>query len=255
MQFATLVDRPELAARINDFPAGVAEFLYHDPVSAAMYDDVVAAYPEFTIVAVDPADPDVPVAKMCTLPFSWAADPARTLPPGGYDHVVLSAAGNRLVGRRGNLVSAVEAMVQPAMRGRGISKMMLAEVCRNTVRLGYDALVAPVRPNRKHEHPDLPMASYLALRRDDGLPVDPWLRVHLAAGARVVGVAPRSMIITGTLAEWRSWTGLPFDLPGPVLVPEALVPVHCDPANDVATYVEPNVWVHHSLQHLERTSP
>jgi hypothetical protein len=60
-------------------------------------------------------------------------------------------------------------------------------------------------------------------------------------------VAPRSTTITGSLADWRSWTGLPFDATGPVSVPEALVPVFCDLDRDVATYVEPNVWVHHRL--------
>jgi hypothetical protein len=83
--------------------------------------------------------------------------------------------------------------------------------------------------------------------RDDGLPADAWLRIHVRAGARIVKVAPRSMTIPGTLAEWRDWTGLPFDTPGPVVVPGALVPVHCDPAQDMAVYVEPNVWVWHEL--------
>jgi hypothetical protein len=32
-----------------------------------------------------------------------------------------------------------------------------------------------------------------------------------------------------------------------VIVPEALVPVHCDAEHDHAVYVEPNVWVEHAL--------
>ena len=42
-------------------------------------------------------------------------------------------------------------------------------------------------------------------------------------------------------------TGLPFDVTGPVVVPGALVPVHCDVDQDHAVYVEPNVWVHHRI--------
>ena len=34
---------------------------------------------------------------------------------------------------------------------------------------------------------------------------------------------------------------------GDVIVPEALVPVHCDAEHDHAVYVEPNVWVEHVL--------
>ncbi|MCD6639370.1 MAG: N-acetyltransferase, partial [Nocardioides sp.] len=81
--------------------------------------------------------------------------------------------------------------------------------------------------------------------RDDGLPVDPWLRVHVRAGGRIDRVAPRSMVIPGTLEEWREWTGLPFDRTGPVEVPGALAPVLCDAEHGTAVYVEPNVWVRH----------
>ena len=57
----------------------------------------------------------------------------------------------------------------------------------------------------------------------------------------------RGMVIPGTLAEWRSSTGLPFDTSGPAVVPHALVPVHCDTVHDHAVYVEPAVWVHQRL--------
>src|SRR5205814_886324 len=176
-----------------------------------------------------PHAPDIPVAKLVTMPFTWDRDPARELPAGGYDAVLLAAARDALAGRRGNVVSALLAMVRPRLRGRGVSAQLLAAARRNTARLGYPALVAPVRPTRKHEHPEVPMERYAAWRRPDGLPADPWLRVHHRAGGRVVGIAPHSMTITGTLARWRGWTGLPFDSPGPVLVPGALVPVHCEP--------------------------
>jgi hypothetical protein len=83
--------------------------------------------------------------------------------------------------------------------------------------------------------------------RPDGLPDDPWLRVHVRAGGTIEQVAPASMVIAGSLAEWRARTGLPFDEAGPVLVPQALVPVVCDPIHDYAVYVEPNVWVRHRL--------
>ncbi len=49
------------------------------------------------------------------------------------------------------------------------------------------------------------------------------------------------MTISGSLAQWRSWTGLPFDADGAVEVPGALSPVVCDTAADHAVYVEPNV--------------
>jgi hypothetical protein len=91
------------------------------------------------------------------------------------------------------------------------------------------------------------MADYAAWTRADGLPVDPWLRVHVRMGGEIAGVAPRSMTINGTLDEWRGWTGLPFDRDGPVHVPGGLVPAICDTVHSTATYTEPNVWMRHRV--------
>ncbi|HLS40393.1 MAG TPA: N-acetyltransferase, partial [Ornithinicoccus sp.] len=112
---------------------------------------------------------------------------------------------------------------------------------------GFHDLFAPVRPSRKSEDPWSTMADYASRTREDGLPVDPWLRVHVRAGGRIVRVCPASMVIAGSLAQWREWTALPFDTPGPVVVPGATAPVHVDVENDHAVYVEANVWVHHRV--------
>jgi hypothetical protein len=69
----------------------------------------------------------------------------------------------------------------------------------------------------------------------------------LRAGGRVAKVCPASMVVPGTQAQWREWTGLPFDRDGVVTVPGALTPVHVSPAHDHAVYVEPNVWVRHGV--------
>jgi GNAT superfamily N-acetyltransferase len=234
---------------MGEFTGAWPAFMLHDPISTLFYQLEISAYADFCLIAVDPDDPHVPLAKASSVPFTWSGDPDRELPPGGYDEVIRLATADRLAGRRGNLVSPIEIAVRPEHRGTGLSAVMLDALRRNAARLGYRSMVAPVRPNRKHAYPDETMAAYVDRRRPDGLPEDPWLRVHVRAGARVVSVVPVSMTIAGTLAEWRDWTGLPFDRTGPVSVPEALVPVHCDVAADHAVYVEPNVWVHHRLHH------
>lgn len=91
------------------------------------------------------------------------------------------------------------------------------------------------------------MDEYAFRSREDGLPHDPWLRTHVRAGGVIEAVAPTSMVVPGSLGQWREWTGQPFDTEGPVDVPGALVPVHCSPRHGHAVYVEPNVWVRHRL--------
>ncbi|MFD8270021.1 hypothetical protein ACFV2K_31520, partial [Streptomyces althioticus] len=61
------------------------------------------------------------------------------------------------------------------------------------------------------------------------------------------GGPPASRTVSASLDPWRHWTGLPFDTSGPVEVPRALAPVHCDVERDHAVYVEPNVWMRHPL--------
>lgn len=244
----TAAENRDLAARLGEITdPGIAEFLFHDPVSTALFDGVCGRFPEYTVIATDPARPDVPVGALYTAPFTWAGDPAVDLPPGGYDAVLLAAAEDCLAGRTGNQVSALLAMVSPDRRGRGISAVLLDAAKRNAARLGHPALVAPVRPTAKHREPTVPMAEYAARKRPDGLPEDPWLRVHARAGGTFVAVAPTSMTIAAPLRKWREWTGHRFDTAGEVAADGGLVPVRCDPANDIAVYVEPNVWYHHRV--------
>jgi hypothetical protein len=69
--------------------------------------------------------------------------------------------------------------------------------------------------------------------------------MHVRAGGRIEKVAPTSMMVPGTIADWRRWTGTDFAASGQVAVPGALVPVHVSLEQDHAVYVEPNVWVRH----------
>jgi hypothetical protein len=96
---------------------------------------------------------------------------------------------------------------------------MLTALRDNARRLGFAELYAPLRPTDKHREPLTPFADYVARSRADGLPYDSWVRTHVRLGARILKVAPCSMVITGTLAQWREWTGLPFAESGPAIVP------------------------------------
>ncbi|MFI5909298.1 N-acetyltransferase [Dactylosporangium sp. NPDC051541] len=240
LEVTTLAERPDRTPLTTAFDdPTVAEFLYQDAVSAALFPGLVARHPQYTLMAVEKENGRA-AGMLCTLPFT-AGD---ALPTGGYDAVLLSAAASAQAGPD---VSALFATVRPDLRGRGVSGHLLALARRNAAALGHTALVAPVRPTEKHRHPLVPLAEYVARRRPDGTAQDPWLRVHERAGGRFVAVAPHSMTITAPLQRWREWTGLPFDEPGPVLVEGGLGPALCDPERGVATYIEANAWYRHDL--------
>ena len=112
-------------------------------------------------------------------------------------------------------------------------------------RHGLVHLVAPVRPSWKERYPITPIEDYIGWRRADGELLDPWMRVHERLGARVGAPLPESLRITGTVAEWESWTGLTFPASGDYVFPEGLAPVHIDVDADLGGYWEPNVWMIH----------
>ena len=110
------------------------------------------------------------------------------------------------------------------------------------------SLIACVRPTDKARYPLMSIDDYAAWRRADGLPVDPWLRIHVRLGGRVVRGSPRSMTMTGSIAEWHAWTGLDFPVSGSYVVPFATNPVEIDLATDRGTYYDANIWVTHQMR-------
>lgn len=239
-----LVERPSLASRMYGIADSWPAFTSHDPVADSLLSRVVEDFPHTCVVATDG---DRVVARGLSVPFNAVLDGREEMPDTGWDQVLVWAYRDRRAGHAPTTISALEITVDAAYLGRGLSYRMLAALRDAAAGQGHTALLAPVRPTAKHLEPRVPMTDYIRRRRDDGLPTDPWLRVHVKIGGGITKVAPAAMTVSGSLSQWRQWTGLPFDADGDVEVPGALVPVHCDTTHDRAVYVEPNVWVRHEV--------
>jgi GNAT superfamily N-acetyltransferase len=248
MQIVTLAERPDLRPAIfadaiqhSAFP----EFMRHDPVADLYYGrGALDRYLDFVLAGLDG---DEVVARAFSVPFCFGLEGRFELPDAGWDAVIRWAHEDHLASRKPNAVSALEISLLPRLRGAGYSRAMLAAMKANARARGFADLYAPLRPNQKHVAPHVPMAEYIAQRRADGLPADAWLRTHLRDGGRIVKVAPCSMTIVGTVAEWSRWTGLTFPRSGEYAIGGALTPVAISLEHDHGVYVEPNVWVHHPL--------
>src|SRR6516165_4718251 len=71
---ATFAQRPDLLDEVfvPETQSAVPEFMRHDPASALYYGDAqLDHYREFGVVAVDPAQPDRPVARAFSVPFAF----------------------------------------------------------------------------------------------------------------------------------------------------------------------------------------
>lgn len=237
----SLADRADLRDAVNELPTSWPAFMQEDPAASMM--SMLRAQPEFQLVLLAG---DRVLGKAHSVAFPWDGDEA-ALPDTGWDTVIARGVIGKFRGRTPSALSALEIAIDPQWQGKGLSRVLVEGLRAAAAGAGFADLVAPVRPARKGEHPDVPMAEYVTWRRDDGLPYDPWLRVHVRLGGTIVKVCPASMVIPGSLAQWREWTGLPFDRSGPVHVPSALTPVHVSVEHDHAVYVEPNVWVRHRV--------
>jgi hypothetical protein len=169
------------------------------------------------------------------------------LPAGGWEQAVVWAFTDARREVVTDTACALSISVAAVVQAQGLAGLMLQALREAVSRAGIATLVAPARPAAKAREPGTPMARYSARVREDGLPRDPWLRTHVRVGGQIVGVAPTSWLIAGSLAQWRAWTGLPFDADGEIEVPGALALVHASISADHAVYVEPNVWVRHRL--------
>ena len=118
----------------------------------------------------------------------------------------------------------------------------MSELARSA---GFTSLIAPVRPSLKERYPLVPIERYVTWSGSDGQPFDPWIRTHVRLGGRIARPIPRSLLITGTVANWESWTDMAYPETGDYIFPHGLTTVRVNREADLGTYWEPNVWIVH----------
>ena len=237
----TTSERPDLdAAARAAFRVKWPEFIFHDPVSTSHIARVNDYFPSFDVLLVD--DGDV-LAGGWGVPMAW--DGTVEDLPDGYDGALIRSVTGHEQGSPATTLCLMAAAVANGQTGRGLAGRVIGALVDRAEAAGLTRFVAPLRPTLKHRYPLTDMDSYASWTREDGLSIDPWVRTHQRMGATVLGTAARSMTITGTVAEWESWTGMVFPASGAYVVPEALGPVDIDRDADRGTYLEDNLWVRH----------
>lgn len=238
MKLFSQAERPELLERRAELGATWEEFMHHDAVASVYWDRQYEQYPDLQLWLVDDDDRLIAESNAVVIPFG-----PDELPDDGWD----AALERAFAGEPPKAVSAIAISVGVEQRGRGLSTVMLDGMRTAVAARGFSDLVAPVRPSQKHLYPLTHIDRYVEWRRDDGKLFDAWLRTHEQAGAKLLRVAHRAMRISGSVADWESWTGMRFPESGSYVVRGALVPVEIDLERDEGVYVEPNVWMHHRV--------
>jgi GNAT superfamily N-acetyltransferase len=243
LRFPTMAERADLRPRARELMSTWPDFMHHDPVANEYFGRVRDEHAALQFFAWDD-ESDVVVAEGDAVPATWDGDP-ETLPDGGLDAILEASFADDAP--RPNVLCALQIVIGSGHQGRGVSIRMIERMAELGREHGFDALIAPVRPSLKHRYPLADIERYIRWRRQDGTHIDPWLRTHERFGGEILGVAARSMVIPGTVSEWEEWAGMAFPESGIYVVAGALVPIQIDIEADRGLYVEPNVWMRHTL--------
>lgn len=243
-EIITAQERPDLwqrgrTAMRDTWP----EYNLHGNRSDEYFGELIPRFAPFQFVLYDPAQ-DAVVGRGRTIPLRW--DGTMEDLPAGID-----AAGLRAVSDQAppTALCALAAEVDGERQGQGLSRVIIQAMGAMARRHGLSPLLAPVRPSLKDRYPLIPIDQYAQWRRGDGLPFDPWMRVHARLGATVLRAEPRSMEITAPVADWERWLGMDLPRPGDYVFPGGLAPLTV--ADGEGRYWEPNVWMLHSLAPLD----
>ncbi|MFN2202677.1 MAG: GNAT family N-acetyltransferase [Caldilineaceae bacterium] len=239
----TPVDRPDyrdLIAPVTD--AVWPEFMLHDAISNEYWDTLFTDFADCQFALLSRAHGVVALAN--SAPLHWT-EPIADLPDDGWDWALVKSAADHSAGLSPTVLCGLQISVAPDFQGHGVSQIMLTAMVDLARRKGLHTVIVPVRPSLKSLYPLTPIERYIHWKRSDGLPFDPWLRVHVRSGGRIEKACAHAMKVRGTVAEWEEWTEMRFFDSGDYIVPGALTPVHVDVEADTGLYVEPNVWVIH----------
>ena len=240
IELATVSERPDLTEPAWELTRDVLpEYNNHGDVLNRYWGRLTEERPDFQFHLVD-GDGEI-LARARSIPVRW--DGTVDDLPAGIDGAI--ARGFDEGGA--NTLCALVIMVPLDLQGRGLSAVAVRGMVELARRHELGALIAPVRPSWKERYPLVPIERYAGWRRSDGLLFDPWLRVHERLGARVLKVEPRSLRISGSVAEWEQWTEMSFPESGDYWFPRGLATVRIDRGTDRGEYWEPNVWMQHAL--------
>lgn len=193
-----------------------------------------------------------------------------------------------------NALSALSITVREDRRNQGLAEQLIDAMKQTAHVERLRILIAPLRPTRKMHHASVEMEEYVdwtlprhqekqsqstivstpspekvrCCAEASTVPFDPWLRKHIRLGGTVAKIAPESMGVCGSFADWQAWTGIDFHRlrrqfrqsatskaggSGPeayweITIPGGLVPLKVFPSPQVCVYTEPNVWLCHRVE-------
>jgi len=241
----TCAERPDLWERSDDEVTGVwPTYNLKGDVLGHHWSRLDEDFRDFQFILYD-EERGLALAQGHSIPCAWDGTVAGL--PAGIDGAIEGCVRLFDESGRPNTLSALAIEIPPEHQGGGLSRTMIGAMREIAAAHGFTNLIAPLRPTWKERYPLTPIERYASWTRDDGLPFDPWIRLHVRLGAEILQPVQRSLHITGSVAEWEEWTETAFPESGTYVFPRGLATLDVDRDADLGDYWEPNVWVRHRV--------
>ncbi|MBA2711517.1 MAG: amino acid adenylation domain-containing protein [Tatlockia sp.] len=190
------------------------------------------------------------MAAVCNgIPLYW--DGSSEQFPTGWDAGIELAFEQAAKKINPNTILGLTGVVTEKFRSKGISSLIVKAFRRLCGLHGLSYFLGPVRPIGMFEAGHLDFDSWVDMKDEQGEPKDHWLRTHQRLGAIIVGSAPKSQLVEGSLADWATWTGQVWQQSGLYQLSETLQPVEVNIEENWARYYDPSIWVMHKDLDLE----
>jgi GNAT superfamily N-acetyltransferase len=206
-------------------------------------------FPEGQLVVKDVQG--VPLASLSMNKINWDGD-SESLPswddvagdPTTYERTYIS---------NGNTLALMSMNVNPEYQGAGYARMLIEKAKLLAQELGVENLIGSFRPNEYGNHKAiygtkaLGFEKYASFKRDDGLPIDAWLRNLTRNGMMPLKVDHHAMTVTVTLDELAVYAktyklDMWKEVSPNVWECGEVGSWHIDTVRGVATYLESNLW-------------
>ena len=219
------------------------EFMQHDKIVNHYWENLYSYFLDFQFALLEKQEI---VGIGNTVHLNWNKN-YQDLPDKGIDWAMHKASIDFKKDIKSNILIGIQILINPKYQSISLSYKMLNIMKDVAKSHNIKTIALPVRPSIKSHYPFIKMHEYIKWKDKEGLPFDPWLRVHIKEGGKIVGICNKSMHISGTITEWEAWTGMKFPATGEYIVEKALNPVTINIEHNNGSYIEPNVWVIHQL--------
>ena len=241
-EIITTSERPDLGEQGKEaLLAGWPEFIFHDQVSDDLIGRAGKCFPRYDLRLLEDG---AVAAGGWAVALRWNGTASEL--PAGYDGALIDAIGEHSRAVPPDTLCVMAVAVRPDRRGSGLAGQVITALRSRALEAGLERIIVPVRPVLKSRYPLASMDSFARWTRPDGHHIDPWIRTHQRLGAVIICPAPRSMVVTGTVAEWEEWASMAFPETGRYVVPGALDLVEIDAERDQGAYAETNLWMRHA---------